>query len=162
MPEGFSGCAAQGLYPVVCRFRPFAGRHLTQAVKPVFYSLFTGRQGTSPAGRFGYDGVMSERQRDGLLDVVVDEARPRVRQPPLFRVVMINDDFTPMDFVVQTLQTFFYHAREAAVQIMLQVHTHGRAVAGLYPAEIAETKVAQVNAHARAHQHPLLTVMERA
>jgi ATP-dependent Clp protease adaptor protein ClpS len=76
--------------------------------------------------------------------------------------VMINDDFTPMEFVVQVLEGFFYHPREKAVQIMLQVHTQGRGVAGVYAAEIAETKVAQVNAYARKHQHPLLTVMERA
>jgi len=105
---------------------------------------------------------MSELERQGALDVVVDEAKPRVKQPPLFKVVMINDDFTPMEFVVSVLQSFFYHPREKAVQIMLQVHTQGRGIAGLYPAEIAETKVSQVNAHARRHQHPLLTVMEKA
>ncbi len=105
---------------------------------------------------------MSELERQGALDVVADEAKPRLKQPPLFKVVMINDDFTPMEFVVHVLQSFFYHAHEQAVQIMLQVHTKGRGIAGLYPAEIAETKVAQVNAHARKHQHPLLTVMEKA
>lgn len=105
---------------------------------------------------------MSELERQGALDVVVDEAKPRTKQPPLYKVVMINDDFTPMEFVVQVLQLFFYHPHEKAVQIMLQVHTQGRGVAGLYAAEIAETKVAQVNAHARKYQHPLLTVMEKA
>lgn len=105
---------------------------------------------------------MSELERQGALDVVTDEAKPRTKQPPLFKVVMINDDFTPMEFVVQVLQSFFYHSHEKAVQIMLQVHTQGRGVAGLYPAEIAETKVAQVNAYARKQQHPLLTVMEKA
>ena len=105
---------------------------------------------------------MSELERQGALDVVVDEAKPRVKRPPLFKVVMVNDDFTPMEFVVVVLQSFFYHPREKAVQIMLQIHTQGRAIAGLYPAEIAETKVAQVNAYARRHQHPLLTVMEKA
>jgi ATP-dependent Clp protease adaptor protein ClpS len=111
---------------------------------------------------FGYDSVMTDKQREGLLDVVVDEAKPRVKQPPLFKVVMLNDDYTPMEFVVQVLQSFFHHAREKAVQIMLQVHTQGRGVAGVFPVEIAETKVAQVNAYARRHQHPLLTVMEKA
>lgn len=75
---------------------------------------------------------------------------------------MVNDDYTPMDFVVQVLQQFFNHNREKAVQIMLQIHTQGRGVAGVYAAEIAETKTAQVNAYARKHQHPLLTVMEQA
>jgi ATP-dependent Clp protease adaptor protein ClpS len=67
-----------------------------------------------------------------------------------------------MEFVVQVLQMFFYLSREQAVQIMLQVHQTGRGVAGIFPAEIAETKVAQVNAYARKNQHPLLTVMEKA
>ena len=75
---------------------------------------------------------------------------------------MLNDDYTPMEFVVQVLQRYFHHGREKAVQIMLQVHQTGRAVAGVYAAEIAETKVAQVNAFARKNQHPLLTVMERS
>lgn len=93
--------------------------------------------------------------------LVVEEARPKTKPPPMFKVVMVNDDFTPMDFVVQVLQQFFRHDRENAVQIMLQIHTKGRGVAGIYPAEIAETKTAQVNAFARKHQHPLLTVMEK-
>jgi ATP-dependent Clp protease adaptor protein ClpS len=105
---------------------------------------------------------MSESQRDSQLDVVTDVARPKVGTPPLYKVVMVNDDFTPMGFVVDVLQSFFHHGREKAVQIMLQVHTQGRAVAGVYPLEIAETKVAQVNNHSRKHQHPLLCVMEKA
>ncbi len=104
---------------------------------------------------------MSDKQHDGMLDTVVDEAKPRLKKPPLYKVVLVNDDFTPMEFVVQVLQSFFYHAHEKAVQIMLQVHTQGRGVAGIYPAEIAETKVAQSNAHSRKFQHPLLTVMEK-
>ncbi|MBI2382940.1 MAG: ATP-dependent Clp protease adapter ClpS [Gammaproteobacteria bacterium] len=103
-----------------------------------------------------------EREEDSGQGLAVETAKPKTKQPPLFKVVMINDDYTPMEFVVQVLQTFFYHPREKAVQIMLQVHTQGRGVAGVYPAEIAETKVAQVNAYARRHQHPLLTVMEKA
>ena len=94
--------------------------------------------------------------------VAVEEAKPKLQQPPLYKVVMLNDDYTPMDFVVQVLQQFFHHSREKAVQIMLQVHTQGRGVAGVFPAEIAETKTAQVNGYARQHQHPLLTVMEKA
>ena len=105
---------------------------------------------------------MSEKVKDGLPEIVVDEARPRIKQPPLFQVVMINDDYTPMEFVVGALQSFFHHSRDKAVQIMLQIHTQGRGVAGVFASEIAETKVAQVNAHARRHQHPLLTVMEKA
>ena len=105
---------------------------------------------------------MSERERDIGTGLVVEEAKPRLQAPPLYKVIMINDDFTPMEFVVQVLQLFFHQTREQAVQIMLQVHQTGRGVAGVFPAEIAETKVAQVNAYARKNQHPLLTVMEKA
>lgn len=105
---------------------------------------------------------MTDPQGNSPLGVVVEKAKPKLQPPPMYKVVMINDDFTPMEFVVQVLQSFFSHAREKAVQIMLQVHQSGRGVAGIFPAEIAETKVAQVNAYARKHQHPLLTVMEKA
>jgi ATP-dependent Clp protease adaptor protein ClpS len=105
---------------------------------------------------------MSDAQGQSPLDVLVEKAKPRLQLPPMFKVVMINDDYTPMEFVVQVLESFFNHPREKAVQIMLQVHQSGRGVAGIYPAEIAETKVAQVNAFSRKHQHPLLTVMEKA
>jgi ATP-dependent Clp protease adaptor protein ClpS len=105
---------------------------------------------------------MSDTQREGMLDVVTAPSKPRLKQPPLYKVVMLNDDFTPMEFVVQVLQMFFNHTREKAVQIMLQVHTQGRGVAGVYPGEIAETKVAQVNSYSRRNHHPLLTVMEKA
>lgn len=94
--------------------------------------------------------------------MALDEAKPKLQPPPQFQVVMINDDYTPMEFVVQVLQQFFHHTREKAVQIMMQIHTAGRGTAGIFPAEIAETKTAQVNAYARKHQHPLLTVMEKA
>ncbi|HEU0195789.1 MAG TPA: ATP-dependent Clp protease adapter ClpS [Nevskiaceae bacterium] len=105
---------------------------------------------------------MSNTSRDSGVGLVTEVAKPGLAQPPLYRVVMLNDDYTPMEFVVEVLQTFFHHVREKAVQIMLQVHQTGRGVAGVYSAEIAETKVAQVNAFARKHQHPLLTVMERS
>jgi ATP-dependent Clp protease adaptor protein ClpS len=122
------------------------------------------RQRLEPA--FRYTAGMAERNprpdQESGTGLVVDEAKPRVKQPPLYRVVMINDDFTPMEFVVHVLQSFFHHTREQAVQIMLQVHQAGRGTAGIFPAEIAETKVAQVNSFARKNHHPLLTVMEKA
>ena len=105
---------------------------------------------------------MSEYEHQNGQDLAVEEAKPRLKKPPMYKVVMINDDYTPMEFVVQVLQDFFHHSREKAVQIMLMIHTHGRAVAGTFTAEIAETKTALVNAYARKHQHPLLTVMEAA
>lgn len=104
----------------------------------------------------------NDPQREDDTGLAVEEARPRVKQPPLYKVVMHNDDYTPMDFVVEVLQQFFRMPRDKAVQIMLTVHTRGKAVAGTYTAQIAETKTAQVNEHARAHQHPLLCTMEKA
>lgn len=86
------------------------------------------------------------------------EAEP----PPQYHVVMHNDDYTPMEFVVEVLTMFFKLDRDKATQVMLTVHTRGRAVAGTFSAQIAETKVAMVNDHARAHQHPLLCTMEKA
>lgn len=107
---------------------------------------------------------MSEDYRTGNdpnFDNVVEVDKPKTKKPPMYKVVVVNDDFTPMEFVVQVLQQFFHHTRESAVQIMLHVHTKGRGVAGVYPAEIAETKTAQANAFARENQHPLLTVLEK-
>jgi ATP-dependent Clp protease adaptor protein ClpS len=104
---------------------------------------------------------MSELKNLPGSGAVVEESRPKLQQPPMFKVIMMNDDFTPMEFVVEVLQAFFRHEREKAIQIMLQIHQSGRATAGIFPAEIAETKVAQVNAYARKHQHPLLTLLER-
>jgi ATP-dependent Clp protease adaptor protein ClpS len=106
--------------------------------------------------------MTNEVRRNEDQGLAVQEAKPRLKPPPQYKVVMLNDDFTPMEFVVQVLQQFFRHTREKAVQIMLHVHQQGRGVAGVFPAEIAETKTAQVNAYSRKHQHPLLTVMEKA
>lgn len=93
---------------------------------------------------------------------VVEKERRKVQPPPLYQVVLLNDDYTPMEFVVHVLQKFFRLPHESAVQLMMEVHTHGRATAGTYTAEIAETKVSQVNKYARDHQHPLMSTMERA
>ena len=94
--------------------------------------------------------------------LAVEAAKPEVLRPPLFQVVLLNDDFTPMDFVVEVLQVFFALNREKATQVMLHVHTRGRGVCGVFTREIAESKVAQVNEYARMNQHPLLCTMERA
>ena len=88
------------------------------------------------------------------------ELPERVR-PPMFQVILLNDDFTPMDFVVEVLRSFFALDQEQAVQVMLHVHTRGKGVCGVFTREVAETKVAQVNDYARYHQHPLLCAMER-
>ncbi len=92
---------------------------------------------------------------------VVEAVRPHLAPPPMYRVVVLNDDYTPMEFVVHVLQKFFRLPHEAAVQVMMEVHMQGRAAAGTFTAEIAETKVDQVNRYAREHQHPLMSTLER-
>ncbi|ODS62247.1 MAG: ATP-dependent Clp protease adapter ClpS [Arenimonas sp. SCN 70-307] len=101
-----------------------------------------------------------EHQHDQGL--AIEAARPEVVRPPLYQVVLLNDDFTPMDFVVEVLQTFFAMNREQATQVMLHVHTRGKGVCGVYTREVAESKVTQVNEFSRQHQHPLLCTMEKA
>ncbi len=91
---------------------------------------------------------------------ILEATRSKVAPPPLYTVVLLNDDFTPMDFVVLVLQKFFSMNRERAMQIMLKVHMEGRGVCGVYPRDIAATKVEQVSAFARENQHPLACVME--
>ena len=95
-------------------------------------------------------------------DLAVQEAKPRVKRPPLYKVILLNDDYTPMDFVVHILEAFFSVDRENATRIMLQIHTHGKGVCGIYTHEIAETKVSLVNDYSRENQHPLLCTMEKA
>jgi ATP-dependent Clp protease adaptor protein ClpS len=100
------------------------------------------------------------RDRDDGL--AVQEAKPELKQPPLYRVVLLNDDYTPMEFVVEVLETFFSMDRSRATQVMLHVHTRGKGVCGVFSRDIAETKVEQVNRYSQQHQHPLLCVMEEA
>ncbi|MEW5769744.1 MAG: ATP-dependent Clp protease adapter ClpS [Pseudomonadota bacterium] len=80
--------------------------------------------------------------------------------PPMFKVLLLNDDYTPMEFVVKVLQQFFHMDREQATVVMLKVHNEGAGIAGVFPRDVAETKVHQVLAYARSHQHPLQCVME--
>ena len=107
------------------------------------------RSGEDPGP--GYDG-------DG--EVAVQEEKPRLKRPPMYKVIMLNDDYTPMEFVVEVLEMFFAMTREKATRTMLQVHTQGKAVCGVYTRDIAETKAAQVNQYARDNQHPLLCEIE--
>lgn len=92
----------------------------------------------------------------------IEEAQPKVKQPPLYKVLLLNDDFTPMDFVVQVLKTFFSMTTEKATEVMLHVHTRGVGVCGVFTRDVAETKAAQVVQYAREHQHPLRCAVERA
>ncbi len=89
------------------------------------------------------------------------EEEVEVRPPSLYKVILLNDDFTPMEFVVEVLQRFFGKDRETATRIMLQVHNQGKGVCGLYPLDIAETKVSQVLDYARNNEHPLQCTMEK-
>lgn len=93
--------------------------------------------------------------------LVVETGKPEVAPPPMYQVLLLNDDYTPMDFVVAVLQQFFALDLEKATQVMLHVHTRGRGVCGVFTREVAESKVAQVNEFARMNQHPLLCTMER-
>lgn len=88
------------------------------------------------------------------------KASPSLKEPRKYKVILLNDDYTPMDFVVDVLKRFFQLNEEAAVQVMLQVHLHGQGVCGSFTRDIAETKVAQVNDYARKNEHPLLCSME--
>ena len=104
--------------------------------------------------------VQHDQQYDDGL--ALEEAKPKLKHPPLFKVILINDDYTPMEFVVHILEVFFSRDRETATRIMLEVHTRGKGVCGIYTHEIAETKVTQVNGYARENRHPLLCTMEKA
>lgn len=103
-----------------------------------------------------------EHQGNHDNDLAVEIARPKLKRPPLYKVLLLNDDYTPMEFVVFVLEHFFGMNREKATQVMLHVHTRGMGVCGVFAKDIAETKVAQVNEHARANQHPLLCTLEEA
>ncbi len=97
---------------------------------------------------------------DREITAVLEQARPLLKRPPLYQVIIINDDFTPMDFVVDILQKYFDMSLESAQQTMFQIHTQGKAVCAIYPYDIAETKVALVMDCAREHEYPLLCDME--
>jgi len=92
---------------------------------------------------------------------IVTKTKPKTKKPSMYRVLMLNDDFTPMEFVVHVLQRFFSKSTEEATQIMLHVHQKGIGVCGIYPYDVAETKVDQVVNFARKHQHPLQCTMEK-
>ncbi len=104
---------------------------------------------------------MSERYDDDDT-LLLEQTKPKLKKPQLFKVVLLNDDYTPMEFVVHILEVFFKHDREKATQIMLHVHKLGKGVCGVYSKDIAETKVTQVNNYSRGNKHPLLCDMEEA
>ena len=103
-------------------------------------------------------GTDREDHDDG--DLAVAPAKPQLKKPPPYRVLPLNDDYTPMEFAVQVLEQFFGMGREKATQVMLAVHTQGKGVCGIYPQDIADTKASQVNQCARDSGHPLLCEVE--
>lgn len=125
-----------------------------------FYSLKL-----TPVGKMASYHLTLSKEPDigageGDADTAVQEDKPKLKRPPMYKVVMFNDDFTPMEFVVEVLETFFAMNREKATQVMIRVHTQGKAVCGVYTRDIAETKAAQVNECAKENEHPLLCEIE--
>jgi ATP-dependent Clp protease adaptor protein ClpS len=103
------------------------------------------------AGTEGTDGATA-----------LDTAKPKVKKPPLYQVILLNDDYTPMEFVVHVLQSFFGMGLEQATRVMLTVHTQGKGICGVFSRDIAETKAALVNRYSRENQHPLMCEIELA
>ncbi|ORU90726.1 MAG: ATP-dependent Clp protease adaptor ClpS [Cycloclasticus sp. symbiont of Poecilosclerida sp. M] len=99
-----------------------------------------------------------EHDDDG--ELAVEAARPKLKKPSMYKVLLLNDDFTPMDFVVATLKKFFHKDHEEAVKITMSVHLNGVGICGIFSKEIAETKVNYVQAYSQANQHPLQCTME--
>jgi len=108
------------------------------------------------------DDSKKRRGTDGSTNAaVITKTKPQTKRPNLYRVLLLNDDYTPMEFVVHVLERFFNKDRDAATQIMMHVHNNGIGECGVFTYEVAETKVTQVMDFARKHQHPLQCVMEK-
>ena len=101
-----------------------------------------------------------EPYQDSDDGVALQDAKPKLKKPPLYKVILLNDDFTPMDFVIEILMDFFAMSEQKATQVMLQIHTQGVGVCGTYSKDVAETKVYIVNEYSRSYQHPLMCSME--
>ena len=106
---------------------------------------------------------MSERpEQDHDDGIAVEESKPKLSKPPMYKVVLLNDDYTPMEFVTHILESFFAMDHDRATQVMLHVHTRGKGVCGVFTRDVAETKVLLVNEYAKDNQHPLRCDMEEA
>jgi len=146
----FAICSAAARIGTDLRLR-VAGRALAQNLRNS-----QGSQGKKRmAGKNGSRG--DEEGKTGL----ITKTRPKTKKPSLYKVLLLNDDYTPMEFVVHVLERFFNKGREEATRIMLHVHQKGVGICGVFTYEIAETKVAQVMDFARQHQHPLQCTMEK-
>ena len=107
------------------------------------------------------NGDSDDQNGDGTGTGIVAKTRPKTKKPSLYKVLLLNDDYTPMEFVVHILENIFSKNREDAIEVMLHVHRHGVGICGVFTFEVAETKVAQVIEFARRHQHPLQCTMEK-
>ena len=103
----------------------------------------------------------NDRENSGLIMVSKPKPKPKTKKPPLYKVLLLNDDYTPMEFVVEILMRVFKMPESKAYETMMAVHNKGLAVVGIYSHQIAETKVAQVMSYAKMHQHPLQCTMEK-
>jgi ATP-dependent Clp protease adaptor protein ClpS len=122
---------------------------------------FLGKKGIIPSSRLPrLDTINAMTRLHRHETSVLESQRSKLAPPPLYTVLLLNDDFTPMDFVVHVLQRFFSMNRERATQTMFKVHMEGRGICGTYPRDIAATKVEQVSGFAREHRHPLVCIME--
>ena len=117
--------------------------------------------GKAPAPHLGPDDNNKRREPGSPGTAVITKTKPQTKRPSLYRVLLLNDDYTPMEFVVHVLERFFNKDQETAHRIMMHVHQHGIGECGVYTYEVAETKVTQVMDFARKHQHPLQCVMEK-
>ena len=104
--------------------------------------------------------MSDELTREGGTGVITEIARPKLKPPPMYKVVLNNDDYTPMEFVIDILETIFAMGHEKATQVMLHVHTRGKGICGVYTKEIAETKMTQVNEYSKQNEHPLMCSIE--
>ena len=123
--------------------------------------MSTGTHGLAVVPHLGADDNSKRRGPGTTGTAVVTKIKPQIKRPSLYRVLLLNDDYTPMEFVVQVLVQFFNKDLETAQRIMLQVHQHGIGECGVFTYEVAETKVTRVMDFARKHQHPLQCVMEK-
>jgi ATP-dependent Clp protease adaptor protein ClpS len=136
---------------------PFFGKGFSGPMRPVFPNLAPHRDPAPPAVAMAGDNQRGDDPRTG----VVIKTRPKVKKPSMYKVLMLNDDYTPMEFVVHVLQRFFNKTTEEATRIMLHVHQKGVGVCGVYTFEVAETKVTQTMDLARKNQHPLQCTLEK-
>ncbi len=128
-----------------------------------FENIMTFEQNNILSSKLSVDGddpeIPETHHDDGLM---VEEAAPKLKEPSMYYVILLNDDFTPMEFVVEILLRLFAKDKVQATKIMLQVHHNGKGVCGKYTGEIAETKVSQVNEYSRENSHPLMAIMEKS